>query len=140
MNPSSTGQIRRSQVITTYGPGALIDLPRDSAIVAGVDGWKQPLERLDEPRLGRILSRMTGVLHPELYVPPDARSGQVLAEVPQGGSMPTAFPNGSWRRTRGTKVTATRHRKNLALADSSTARPWTRGGSTVASQSWRPVS
>ena len=38
MNPSSTGQIRRSQVITTYGPGALIDLPRDSAIVAG-GGW-----------------------------------------------------------------------------------------------------
>ena len=39
MNPKSTGQIRRSQIITTYGPGSLIDLPRDSAIVAGIDGW-----------------------------------------------------------------------------------------------------
>ena len=25
------GQVRRGQVITTYGPGALIDLPRHSA-------------------------------------------------------------------------------------------------------------
>ena len=29
------GQVRPSQVITTYGPGALIDLPQESAIVAG---------------------------------------------------------------------------------------------------------
>jgi len=29
------GQVRRGQVITTYGPGALIDLPRHSALVGG---------------------------------------------------------------------------------------------------------
>ena len=84
MNPSSTGQIRRSQVITTYGPGALIDLPRDSAIVAGVDGWKQPLDRLDEPRVQHILSRMTGVLHPELYVPPTPDPTQFWLRFPKG--------------------------------------------------------
>ena len=84
MNPSSTGQIRRSQVITTYGPGALIDLPRDSAIVAGVDGWKQPLERLDEPRLQRILSRMTDVLYPELYVPPTPDPAKYWMKFPRG--------------------------------------------------------
>lgn len=84
MNPSSTGQVRRSQVITTYGPGALIDLPRDSAIVAGVDGWKQPLERLDEPRLQRILSRMTDVLYPELYVPPTPDPAKYWMKFPRG--------------------------------------------------------
>lgn len=84
MNPGSTGQIRRSQVITTYGPGALIDLPRDSAIVAGVDGWTQPLERLDEPRLQRILSRMTDVLHPELYVPPTPDPAKYWLKFPRG--------------------------------------------------------
>lgn len=84
MNPSSTGQIRRSQVITTYGPGALIDLPRDSAIVAGVDGWRQPLERLDEPRLQRILSRMTDVLYPELYVPPTPDPAKYWLKFPKG--------------------------------------------------------
>ena len=84
MNPSSTGQIRRSQVITTYGPGALIDLPRDSAIVAGVDGWTHPLERLDEPRVQRILSRMTGVPHPELYVPPTPDPAKYWLKFPKG--------------------------------------------------------
>ena len=73
MNPKSTGQIRRSQVITTYGPGALIDLPKDSAVVAGIDGWGVDLERIDEPRVRRTLSRMTGVPHPELRVPPTPR-------------------------------------------------------------------
>ena len=33
------GQVRRAQVITTYGPGALIDLPKHSAIVGGLDTW-----------------------------------------------------------------------------------------------------
>ena len=84
MNPKSTGQIRRSQVITTYGPGSLIDLPRDSAIMAGVDGWVHPLERLDEPRLQRLLSRMTDVAHPELYVPPTPDPTEFWKKAPKG--------------------------------------------------------
>ena len=39
MNGKGHGQLRRSQVITTFGPGALIDLPYDSAIVGGLDTW-----------------------------------------------------------------------------------------------------
>ena len=39
MNGKGHGQLRRSQVITTFGPGALIDLPNDSAIVGGLDTW-----------------------------------------------------------------------------------------------------
>ncbi|MDE0073457.1 MAG: DUF1998 domain-containing protein [Gammaproteobacteria bacterium] len=84
MNPSSNGQIRRSQVITTYGPGSLIDLPKDSAIVAGVDDWHQPLERLDEPRVQRTLSRITGVANPYLYVPPTPDPAQYWLKFPKG--------------------------------------------------------
>ena len=84
MNPMSTGQIRRSQVITTYGPGALIDLPRDSAVVAGIDGWGADLERIDEPRVRRTLSRMTGVLHPELRVPPTPDPTEYWRASPRG--------------------------------------------------------
>ena len=84
MNPKSTGQIRRSQVITTYGPGSLIDLPRDSAIMAGVDGWVHPLERLDEPRLQSLLSRMTDVAHPDLYVPPTPDPTEFWKKFPKG--------------------------------------------------------
>jgi len=66
------GQIRRSQVITTYGPGALIDLPRHSAIMGGLDTWPAPanLEEIDELRLAEKLRLLTGVANPRLYAPP----------------------------------------------------------------------
>lgn len=68
------GQVRASQMITTYGPGALIDLPRDSGIVGGLDWWPQVSELVEvvEPRLSRKLELMTGVTAPRLYAPPPA--------------------------------------------------------------------
>ena len=61
------GQIRSSQVITSFGPGALIDLPQDSAIVGGLDSWPRTsdLEEIQEPRLERKVRNMTGVAAPE---------------------------------------------------------------------------
>lgn len=72
MSRKAHGQIRRAQVITTYGPGALIDLPRHSAIVGGLDTWPRPgdLEEIAEPRLSRKLGLMTGIPSPRLYTPP----------------------------------------------------------------------
>jgi hypothetical protein len=72
MSRKAHGQLRRGQVITTYGPGALIDLPRHSAIVGGLDTWPKPnnLEEIAEPRLARKLAIMTGVQAPRLYAPP----------------------------------------------------------------------
>ena len=72
MNGKGHGQLRRSQVITTFGPGALIDLPNDSAIVGGLDTWggESGLEPIDEPRLSAKLMAMTGVPNPRLYAPP----------------------------------------------------------------------
>jgi hypothetical protein len=72
MSRKAHGQVRRSQVITTYGPGALIDLPRHSAIVGGLDTWPKPadLEEIEEPRLSLKLAIMTGVANPRLYAPP----------------------------------------------------------------------
>ena len=84
MSPKSTGQIRRSQIITTYGPGALIDLPRDSAVVGGIDGWGSALERLDEPRVQQALARMTGVQSPELRVPPTPDPAEFWSSSPKG--------------------------------------------------------
>ena len=72
MSRKAHGQIRRGQVITTYGPGALIDLPRYSAIVGGLETWPRPsdLEEIVEPRLSHKLGTMTGVANPPLYAPP----------------------------------------------------------------------
>jgi len=78
------GQIRRTQVITTYGPGALIDLPRDSAIVAGLETWPNPsqLEEIIEPRLVHKLQSLTGVSTPRLFAPPPP--GTELGKSPLG--------------------------------------------------------
>ncbi len=66
------GQIRLSQAVMTFGPGALIDLPDHSAIVGGLDSWPGPakLRKIAEPRLTAKLAGITGVSHPELYEPP----------------------------------------------------------------------
>jgi len=83
------GQVRRSQVITTYGPGALIDLPHESAIVAGLDEWPPPhkLEEVDEPRLARKLRTITGVAAPRMVAPPAVSSDP--------GAPPVGI--GAWR-------------------------------------------
>ncbi len=72
MSGRGHGQIRRSQAITTWGPGALIDLPRYSGIVGGLDTWPQvdALEEIPDIRLSRKLEQMTAVPAPRLFAPP----------------------------------------------------------------------
>ena len=83
MKQKAHGQVRRSQVITTYGPGALIDLPQESAIVAGLDEWPPPhkLEEIDEPRLARKLQAITGVATVQLLAPPPVSSDPGAAPI-----------------------------------------------------------
>lgn len=33
------GEIRRSQLVRTFGPGAMVDLPNHSVVVSGLDSW-----------------------------------------------------------------------------------------------------
>ena len=50
-NKRPHGQLRHSQVITTFGPGSLVDLPTQSAIVGGLEHWFQVTDEVHEPRL-----------------------------------------------------------------------------------------
>src|ERR1043165_8698782 len=46
--------LRPSQVISTFGPGAIIDLPDDSVMLAGIEHWFEnykPHKKISEPRL-----------------------------------------------------------------------------------------
>ncbi len=72
MSRRAHGQIRRSQAVTTWGPGALLDLPRYAVIVGGLDTWPKPsdLEEVSEPRLASKIRMMTDVAAPRLYAPP----------------------------------------------------------------------
>lgn len=49
------GEVRSSQLLTTFGPGSMIDLPDGSVIVGGLENWHyksgEPPPYVDEPRL-----------------------------------------------------------------------------------------
>lgn len=50
--------LRPSQVISTFGPGAIIDLPDDSVMLAGIEHWFEnykPHKKISEPRLQESL-------------------------------------------------------------------------------------
>lgn len=75
--------IRRSQVITTFGPGSIIDLQHTSAMIAGLGFWPDDSPVIHEPALEKFLqvsefrTPATGrgddvpaVIFPEWYVCP----------------------------------------------------------------------
>lgn len=84
MSARGHGQIRRSQAITTWGPGALIDLPRDAAIVGGLEGWPPPalLEEIIDARLAAKVAVLTGLPAPRLLAPPPDTT--TPGETPRG--------------------------------------------------------
>ncbi len=54
------GRVRRSQVVTTFGPGALVDLVDQAVLVGGLDFWSWDMshgrEAIQEPRLRDTLA------------------------------------------------------------------------------------
>jgi hypothetical protein len=55
----SNDHIRLSQVISTFGPGAMVDLPNHSVIIAGLERWHDETTSkvIVEPRLSERLER-----------------------------------------------------------------------------------
>ena len=71
----SNDQLRSSQIVTTFGPGAMVDLPDASVIVAGLDHWRynpNQIPVVEEPRLVEKLRRIVGVPTLTLRTPPPA--------------------------------------------------------------------
>lgn len=63
--------LRQSQVITTFGPGSLVDLPRKSVIIGGLDDWRMTgRTRIHESRLEAKLRILLSLPALELYEPP----------------------------------------------------------------------
>lgn len=62
--PPRVGSLRPTQVVSQRGPGAVIDLPELSVVVAGIDEWRVTgADRIVEPRLEAFL-RVTGLFRP----------------------------------------------------------------------------
>ncbi len=68
-----SGQIRQSQILSTFGPGAMVDLPNDSIIIGGLNYWRGDKLRIYEERLEERVVAILG-LEPgsvvALYAPP----------------------------------------------------------------------
>lgn len=63
-------KIRQSQIVSTYGPGALVDLPDSAVLVAGLEHWVGDAQLVPEPRLLANLRRRLGLPSLELRSPP----------------------------------------------------------------------
>jgi hypothetical protein len=66
---SPDGQLRQSQMVTTFGPGAMVDLVNRSVVIGGLEHWSfanDTPQKLDEPRLKRALVRRLKQLDPQL--------------------------------------------------------------------------
>ena len=69
--------LRQSQLITTYGPGAMIDLPDKSVIISGLDDWgHKGRDAIKESRLAGKLKRLLGIHSLDLYTPPRYEEGK----------------------------------------------------------------
>lgn len=64
------GQVRQSQIVTTFGPGAMLDLPNHSVLVAGLEHWFGGSDEIHEPRLVEKLKRLLDVPALKLLCPP----------------------------------------------------------------------
>ena len=54
--PPVFGELRPSQIITTFGPGSIVDLQNVSVLIAGTDFWVTRRDQeIDEPRLRSML-------------------------------------------------------------------------------------
>lgn len=106
----SKSQLRASQILTTFGPGALMDLPDTSVIIGGLDHWLYPGNTsplIDEPRLvAKVRARLDNPLltlrRPpvEQTDPHGPKSGITAWEFPQWFLVqdPIKTPEGTQRR------------------------------------------
>ncbi len=88
-NVRPPGQVRQSQVITTFGPGSLLDLPKHSVIVGGLDHWTGVSEEVHEQRLAEKLKRLLNLPTLKLFSPPPDNEDPT---VPRTGITAWQFP------------------------------------------------
>ncbi|NNJ05858.1 DUF1998 domain-containing protein [Streptomyces sp. PKU-MA01144] len=82
------GEIRRAQLITTYGVGAMIAVENESFLVRGIDSWDvSEAPFISEPRLARQLG-VSGFRLPPAPDPDRARDGVRAVRFPEMYSCP----------------------------------------------------
>ena len=105
------GEIRLSQLVTTFGPGSMMDLPNHSVLIAGLDYWTPGGEAISEPRLSRKLATILDVPSIDLRTPPPATNDPT---APQRGIAGFQFPE--WFIVQGSEDSdGEKHRSRLLV-------------------------
>lgn len=84
-----SGEIRQSQILTTFGPGAMVDLPNYSAIIGGLNHWKGDRQPIYEDRLAAYISEKLGIDNLKMYAPPVDKQDP---KAPRTGISAFTFP------------------------------------------------
>ena len=104
--------LRQSQVLTTFGPGAMVDLPDRAVLIEGLQSWHfgDRREEVQEPRLQAKLRQKLDLPEVRLVKPPAFDERPMAKRATVGARIfPTWFllqearatgPNGQWRRRR----------------------------------------
>lgn len=86
------GKLRQSQLVTTFGPGAMVDLVDHAVVIGGLEHWsygpKNKFVALGDPRLRRSLVQRLKALDPDLDL---ARDGYFRMAPEGDGRNP--YPN-----------------------------------------------
>jgi len=99
MSTLVVGDVRPSQLLWTYGPGALIDLPNLSVITMGLDRWE--IDRcppLEEARLLEAVRRVLGPQVERLRMPPIVKDENASPFTPEGKIGVPVRPFPRWLR------------------------------------------
>ena len=86
----------------TFGPGAMLDLPNHSVLVAGLDFWSKGGDEIIEPRLTDKLARLLDV--PSAAINHAAHRNRKTRPHPQTGIDCFQFPE--WFITQDVESTA----------------------------------
>jgi Domain of unknown function (DUF1998) len=68
--PKTRGEIRQSQLISTFGPGSMVDLPHHAALIGGLEYWSQPDQEIHEERLAAKIARVLDLPRIRMFRPP----------------------------------------------------------------------
>ncbi|MEI9975265.1 MAG: DUF1998 domain-containing protein [Ignavibacteriota bacterium] len=64
------GELRQSQVVMTFGPGSMVDLPKHSVLIAGLDYWSGGGTEIFEARLAAKAAKLLDLPSVRLVTPP----------------------------------------------------------------------
>lgn len=77
-NKTPVGEVRPSQLLWSYGPGAMIDLPSLSVVTLGIDQWERDrCQPVMETRLLAAVRRSLGAQVESLRMPPFRQSERI---------------------------------------------------------------